>query len=127
MEGRIFAMATVLVIDDSSFQRKIITGILTESGYKVVLSENGKEGIERVEKDQPDLIITDLLMPEYTGYWILEQLKARGCTIPVIVITSDIQKTTEKRCMDLGAVAFINKPVGKNQVIATVRNALNRV
>ncbi|MGD0081277.1 MAG: response regulator [Methanoregula sp.] len=119
-------MVTVLVIDDSSFQRKILDGILTESGYKVIHSENGKDGIERVEKEQPDLIITDLLMPVHDGYWVLEQLNARGCTTPVIIVTSDIQKTTEKRCRDLGVAAFMNKPVEKNQVISTVKDALKR-
>ncbi len=126
-EGEVFTLVTVLVIDDSSFQRKIITGILTEGGYQVVLAENGKQGIEQVEKEQPDLIITDLLMPEYDGYWLLERLKAKRCTTPVIIVTSDIQKTTETRCRELGAVAFLNKPSGSKQVIAAVRNALKRL
>jgi twitching motility two-component system response regulator PilH len=127
MERMVFTMVTVLVIDDSSFQRKIIAGILTDSGYQVALSENGKEGIEQVEKNLPDVIITDLLMPEYDGYWVLEQLNMRRNTIPVIIITSDIQKTTEKRCKELGVVAFINKPVKKEQLIPAVQNALKRV
>jgi len=119
-------MITVLVIDDSSFQRKIISGILTEGGYRVVSAENGKDGIDRVEKEQPDIIITDLLMPVHDGYWVLEQLKAMGCTTPVIIVTSDIQKTTEKRCKELGAAAFMNKPVEKSQVILTIEDSLKR-
>lgn len=119
-------MDSILVIDDSSFQRKIIAGILTENGYRVTLSENGKEGIEQVAKEEPDIIITDLLMPEYDGYWVLEQLSARKCTVPVIILTSDIQKTTEKRCRDLGVVAFLNKPVDKNQMIPAIQDALKR-
>jgi two-component system chemotaxis response regulator CheY len=119
-------MVKILVIDDSSFQRKIISKVLTENGYTVVLSENGKEGIEQYKKEQPDLILTDLLMPEYDGYWVLEQLNARKSTIPVIILTSDIQNTTEKRCRDLGAVAFLNKPVDKNLMISAVQNALKR-
>jgi twitching motility two-component system response regulator PilH len=53
-------------------------------------------------------------------------LNARGCTTPVIIVTSDIQKSTEKRCRDLGVAAFMNKPVEKNQVISTVKDALKR-
>ena len=121
-----FIMATVLVIDDSSFQRKIIAGILTENGYRVVLSENGKDGIERLDKEQPDLIISDLLMPEYDGYWVLNALKKTGRTIPIIILTSDIQKTTVMRCRELGVFAFLNKPVEKNQLIEAVRKALIR-
>ncbi len=117
-------MATVLVIDDSSFQRKVISNVLTEDGYDVILTENGKEGIERAEQAQPDVIITDLLMPEYDGYWVLEQLHIRRLTLPVIVITSDIQNTTERRCRELGAISILNKPVKKEQVISAVRKAI---
>jgi CheY-like chemotaxis protein len=121
-----FILVKILVIDDSLFQRKIISGILTENGYQVTLAVNGKEGIEHVEKEQPDLILTDLLMPEYDGYWVLEQLKVRKRAIPVIIFTSDIQTTTEKRCRELGVVAFLNKPVDKKQMISTIQNALKR-
>ena len=122
----VFTLVKILVIDDSLFQRKIISGVLTENGYQVTPAVNGKEGIEFVEKEQPDIILTDLLMPEYDGYWVLEQLKARGRTIPVIVLTSDIQTTTEKRCRELGVVAFLNKPVDKKLMISTIQNVLKR-
>jgi CheY-like chemotaxis protein len=117
-------MRKVLVIDDSSFQRKIISGVLTQNGFEVVLTENGKEGLERALQEKPDLIFTDLLMPEYDGFWLLEQLKSHGLSIPVIVLTSDIQKTTGERCRDLGAVTILNKPVNKEQVISAVRTIL---
>ncbi len=122
----VFTLVKILVIDDSSFQRKIISSILTENGYQVIPAVNGKEGIEQVKKEQPDLILTDLLMPEYDGYWVLEEQNARKSTVPVIILTSDIQNTTEKRCRELGAVAFLNKPVDKKQVISTIENVLKR-
>jgi len=117
-------MAKVLVIDDSSFQRKIISGVLTQHGYEVILKENGKDGLEQALQEKPDLVFSDLLMPEYDGFWLLEQLKSHNLSIPVIVLTSDIQKTTQERCLGLGAVAILNKPVNKEQVIATVRTIL---
>jgi two-component system chemotaxis response regulator CheY len=122
----VFPLAKILVIDDSSFQRKIISGVLTENGYEVVLAANGKEGVEHVGSEQPDIIITDLLMPEYDGHWVLEHLNALKCTIPVIILTSDIQTTTEKQCRELGVAAFLNKPVDKKQLISTVQNTLKR-
>jgi twitching motility two-component system response regulator PilH len=122
----VFALAKILVIDDSSFQRKIISGVLTENGYQVTLATNGKEGIEHAGREQPDIIITDLLMPEYDGHWVLEHLHAQKSTIPVIILTSDIQTTTEKQCRELGVAAFLNKPVDKKQLISTVQNTLKR-
>jgi len=119
-------MGKVLVIDDSSFQRKIISGVLTQNGHTVILKENGKEGLEQVLKEKPDLIFTDLLMPEYDGFWLLEQLKSHDQSIPVIVLTSDIQKTTEERCRSLGAVTILNKPVNKEQVVSAVQTILGK-
>lgn len=117
-------MRKVLVIDDSSFQRKIISGVLGENGYVVISRENGKEGLEQALQEKPDLIFTDLLMPEYDGFWLLEQLKTHNLSVPVIVLTSDIQKTTGDRCRGLGAVAILNKPINKEQVLSAVRTIL---
>jgi len=117
-------MVKVLIIDDSSFQRKILTGMLTELGCEVVPADNGMEGINRAKKDAPDILITDLLMPEYNGFWVMEQIAAHHLTLPVIVITSDIQTTTVERCHQMGAKAFLNKPVKKEDLHAAIRTAL---
>jgi twitching motility two-component system response regulator PilH len=117
-------MAKVLVIEDSSFQRKILSEMLTGNGFEVILAENGGEGIERTEQLKPDLIITDLLMPDVDGFQVLEALRAKKLNVPVIIVTSDIQKTTERRCRDLGARAVLNKPVNKDQVLSAVRDTI---
>jgi twitching motility two-component system response regulator PilH len=117
-------MATILVIEDSSFQRKIIAKVLTEQGYTVVMADNGRSGIQKIEEIKPDCVITDLLMPEFDGFQVLEELQAKKVTIPVIVLTSDIQKTTENRCKALGAAAVINKPVNQDTVIQAVQTAI---
>ncbi len=117
-------MANVLVIEDSSFQRKIITAVLKDHGYGVILAKNGNEGIEMAGSANPDLIITDLLMPEFDGFQVLETLKKKNFTKPVIVLTSDIQKTTKSRCENLGAAAVLNKPVNRDEVLETVQKIL---
>jgi len=117
-------MAKILIIEDSSFQRRIVSGILSGEGHEVVAAENGREGLDRAEQLRPDLIISDLLMPEFNGFEVLEAIRAKNLNIPVIVLTSDIQKTTESRCRNLGARAVLNKPVNQEQLIAAVRDAI---
>jgi len=117
-------MVKVLIIDDSSFQRRILSGMLTDMGCEVIPADNGMVGIKRAIEDSPDILITDLLMPEYDGYWVLEQIRSQNLPLPVIVITSDIQTTTVERCHRMGAKAFLNKPVKKEDLHAAIRTVL---
>ncbi|NMB80062.1 MAG: response regulator [Methanomicrobiales archaeon] len=113
-------MKKILIIDDSSFQRKIISSILQEAGYTLVVTDNGRDGFAAIEKERPDLVITDLLMPEFDGFYFLEQAKAHGIPVPVLILTSDIQDTTRAKCLSLGAARVINKPVKKEVLLAAV-------
>jgi CheY-like chemotaxis protein len=117
-------MVKVLLIEDSAFQRKIVSSIVKDLGYDVITADNGSEGIECIIADKPAVIISDLLMPEYDGIWVLEHLKAKGIKIPVIIVTSDVQTTTKNRCMDLGAFFFMNKPVQKDLLKSAIEKAL---
>ncbi|MFA4877919.1 MAG: response regulator [Methanoregula sp.] len=117
-------MVTVLIIDDSSFQRKILTVLLKELGCEVIPADNAEEGVTIAAGKKPDILITDLLMPEKDGFWVLEQIGSRKLQIPVIILTSDIQTTTKERCFRMGAGAFLNKPVNKEEIHTAIRNAL---
>jgi CheY-like chemotaxis protein len=118
-------MVKILIADDSSFQRKIIASILKEAGHEVISANNGKEGITRAGTEKPQLIITDLLMPEFDGYYLLEQAQAAKMGIPILILTSDIQNATRDRCMQLGAAGVINKPIRKDLLIPVVQRALS--
>jgi len=113
-------MASILVIDDSSFARKSVVRMLAVAGNHVLEAANGREGLEKAEKHKPDCIILDLLMPEMDGLEVLRALKERECAIPVIVVSADIQETTRKECMELGIVAFIRKPFNANELLDIV-------
>jgi twitching motility two-component system response regulator PilH len=117
-------MVKILVIDDSSFQRKIICSILKEEGYELVTAENGKDAIESLSTSVPDLIISDLLMPEFDGFYLLEQMNAGKVKIPTLIVTSDIQKPTREKCYQMGARGLINKPVHKDSLLPTVKKIL---
>ena len=117
-------MVKILVIDDSSFQRKIICSILKEDGYELVTAENGKDAMEHLGTYAPDLIICDLLMPEFDGYYLLEELRAEKSAIPTLIVTSDIQKPTREKCYRMGARGLINKPVNKESLLPIVKKIL---
>jgi CheY-like chemotaxis protein len=117
-------MVTILLIEDSAFQRKIISNIVKELGYDIITADNGHEGVERILNDKPAVILSDLLMPEYDGTWVLEQLKAKGIKIPIIIVTSDVQASTKDHCMSLGASGYLNKPVQKDLLNYEIGKAL---
>ena len=118
------AMVKILVIDDSAFQRKILTHLINGLGYDVVTADNGEDGLSQALLQKPDVILTDLLMPEYDGYWLLEQRASQGIAIPVIIVTSDVQTTTMTRCLEMGVVGFLNKPVKAEELQSAIRKAL---
>lgn len=117
-------MPKILIIDDSNFQRKIISDILEKEGYSVVIAENGNSGFTMAQSEAPDAVVCDLLMPELDGYGFLEKIRDSSIDVPVIILTSDIQKTSRKVCLDLGAYDVLNKPVAKDSLIPALNKAL---
>ncbi|MEI7434692.1 MAG: response regulator [Methanomicrobiales archaeon] len=117
-------MVTVLLIEDSAFQRKVVSSIVKDLGYDVITADNGNEGLNRILTDKPDVILSDLLMPEYDGTWVLEQLKAKGIKTPVLIVTSDVQTSTKDHCMRLGAFGYLNKPVQTDLLKSAIEKAL---
>ena len=117
-------MAKILLVDDSSFQRKNTAKMLTEMGHQVTTTENGQTGLDLAESDQPDLIITDIQMPVMDGISFLRALQKRGLLIPTIVASADIQETTRDECLALGAKAFLTKPVKPTGLEQAISEAL---
>jgi len=106
----------ILVIEDSSFQRKVIMSFLREEGYEPSGAKNGQDGLVKFDLEQPDIVILDLVMPVMDGFQVLETLKERGVTTPLIVLTSDIQLPVRVQCASLGARGFVNKPLNRDEL-----------
>ncbi|MEO2035759.1 MAG: response regulator, partial [Planctomycetaceae bacterium] len=84
----------------------------------------GRSG--RVRRMPPDCIISDLLMPVMTGQEFLRKLRTKDTTVPGLVLTSDIQETSEAECLALGITRFLNKPVKANQIVNDVNEAISQ-
>jgi len=117
-------MTRILIIDDSSFQRGIIRKILLQAGYETIEAKNGREGLLRAHDDTPDLILLDLVMPEMDGFMVLAELQKEQNTVPVLVLSADIQEMSREQCLTLGAAGFLNKPVKTEDLILAVQGGL---
>jgi two-component system, chemotaxis family, chemotaxis protein CheY len=109
-------MPTLLVTDDSIYQRHVLGNLARQEGYDVLQAKTGKECLEIARAQAPDVLLLDLNMPDGNGLEVLETLKKEALKLQIIVISADIQETTKARCLGLGAVDVINKPV-KEEVL----------
>ena len=116
-------MAKVVIADDNRFSRRMLCKHVKDIGHDVLEAENGLEALKLIKEHQPDIILTDLLMPEMSGTELLHQLQHDSITIPCIVISADIQSTTRDEVMAAGAKNFLNKPF----TAETVAEALQQV
>ena len=118
-------MPNVLIVDDSLMMRKFISMALAPDGYQLQEAAGGKEAIEMVSTEPPDCMVLDLLMPDMVGTEVLETLKKdQNVHFPIIIMTADIQETTEAACMELGAFRVLTKPPKGNELSLAIREAM---
>ena len=104
-------MSEILVVDDSRFQRKILRKLVEGLGHAPVEAGSGQEALTLAERINPACITLDLGLGDMTGFQVLERFSEKGITAPVIVITADVQNSSREKCLALGALAVLEKPV----------------
>lgn len=117
--------ATILVVDDEVGIIKYVRAILSENGYKVSTTGDGLAALEAVEREQPDLIILDIMMPKVDGFEVCRRLR-EWTQIPIIMLSARADETDKVRCLDLGADDYVTKPFGRNELLARVKAILRR-
>jgi len=117
---------TVLVVDDSPTVREILEDILSANGFRVILAQDGYEGLVRVQDARPDLILLDLLMPRMDGYEVCRRLKRNDQTrnIPVVMLTVKELREDHGEGFREGADLYIEKPFTEKKILAIVENVL---
>jgi DNA-binding NarL/FixJ family response regulator len=116
-------MKTVMVVDDVPANVDVVLGLLHESGYRVLVADNGFRGIEQLELELPDLILLDLMMPGINGIETCFQIKAREAWkhIPIVMMTAADELSRKLAAFDAGAVDFLTKPIQPEEVLARVQ------
>jgi two-component system, OmpR family, KDP operon response regulator KdpE len=114
----------VLVIDDEPPIRKLLRMGLTAHGYQVLEAPNGKTALDLLLKEAPDLIILDLGLPDTHGHELLQTIRARNESVPIVVLSSRGDEAGKVQALDLGADDYVTKPFGMDELLARMRAAL---
>jgi putative two-component system response regulator len=116
----------VLVVDDGEANRLLMEAYLHDVDCSVESAASGRDALEIVESDPPDLVLLDVQMPELDGYEVCRQLKAlpRGSLLPVVMITALDRSSDRVSALEAGADDFMSKPVERAEVVARVSSAL---
>lgn len=120
------AMSLVLVVEDSVAQREMIGDLLQGSGLTVNLAADGVEALESLQKQRPDIVVLDIVMPRMNGYEVCRRLKSDPKTqdVPVVMCSSKGEEFDRYWGMKQGADAYIAKPFQPTELVGTVKQLL---
>jgi len=114
---------TVLTVDDSRTMRDMLMLALKDAGYRVVQAEDGIHGLEVLQAESPDIVITDINMPRMDGFGFIEGMRAdpNHKATPVLVLTTESDAAKKQRARDAGATGWIVKPFDPAKLVDAVR------
>lgn len=117
---------SVLVVDDEKDSRKGIAHFLLKSNFDVVTAGNGKEALESFKENHPDLILTDMRMPEMSGIELLKEIKSIAPQTEVIIMTAYGEVDSYLEAMNLGAFEYLNKPIKINELMKVINKIVSQ-
>ena len=115
----------ILVLEDNKALRMIIRKALEKAGYEVKTAENGKEGLKILKKDIPDLIISDIIMPEMDGFEFLKIIQKKHPLIPFTFLTVKSELDDYSKGYELGATDYLTKPFDVDVLIKKVKKRID--
>ncbi len=116
----------ILVADDTVTVRKVAARLLAEAGYDVLEAEDGRQALDLVQKEHPDLILLDLLMPKMTGFDVLREVKKAGRTkaTPILIMSGVFKKDVMDFLQASGVAGFLDKEQIKDSLLFRVQQIL---
>src|SRR5687768_17520193 len=116
----------ILIVDD---ERKLVQGLVgyfRQAGFETLTAYDGRAALDIARRDQPDLILLDLLLPELDGMEVCRQIR-RSSSVPIIMLTARVEEADKLIGLELGADDYITKPFSPREVVARARAVLRRV
>jgi two-component system, chemotaxis family, response regulator PixH len=117
-------LGTILVVEDSPSELELISHYLKESGYNVIKASGAKEALEKAQTENPDVIVTDVVMPGMSGFELCRSLKRNPVTqkVPIVICSSKNQEIDRLWAMRQGADAYVTKPYTREQLLRAIKS-----
>ena len=121
-------MPKILVIEDNPDIQDSLRDFLETRGFEVRLANNGAIGLQMVKEQVPDLVVSDIKMPELDGYQVLSLLRQNSitATIPVIFLTGEVDEVHRRRAMQLGVNYYLTKPARFPKLLKVIAEQLSK-
>lgn len=116
---------TILVVDDEPSIREVVSIYLGRAGYRVLVAEDGQTALDILEREPPDLVVLDLMLPQVDGLEITRRLRAAGET-PIIMLTARREETDRVLGLEMGADDYVVKPFSPRELVSRVKAVLRR-
>ena len=116
----------ILIAEDDPVSLDSIEACLSGEGFSTLLAKNGEEAIDLWEREKPDLVCLDIMMPEKDGFEVCRHIRAADKSLPILFLSAKNEEIDVVVGLELGADDFIRKPFGKHELIARVRSVLRR-
>ena len=118
-------MEKILIADDEQLMRQLVIDFLKPEGYEILEASDGKEALEIYDKEHPDLILLDVMMPGYDGWTVCREIR-RESTVPIMMLTAKGEDIDQLFAYDLGADEYITKPFSPKILVAKIKALLRR-
>lgn len=117
-------LGTILIVEDSPSELELMSHYLKESGYNVIQANGAKEALEKALSNNPDVIVTDVVMPGMSGFELCRSLKRIPATqkVPIVICSSKNQEIDRLWAMRQGADAYVTKPYTREQLLRAIRS-----
>ena len=126
MEQKTDAQKTILIVEDEKNIVDILRFNLQREGYRTVEAYDGADGLEKARKENPDLILLDVMLPKMIGFDVCRTLREEGNNVPVIILTAREEEEDKILGLEIGADDYITKPFSMRELIARVGANIRR-
>jgi CheY-like chemotaxis protein len=119
-----YRVATVLIVDDNAIDRRLAARLLEKSGMTACFAENGQEALEVIERNRPDIVLTDMIMPVMDGLELVQRINRDYSALPVILMTAHGSEEIAVKALYIGAASYVPKQSLVRSLANTIRDVL---